>query len=144
MSTEPQAHYQSLQAEDAETSSTGESPGEQATLYRPSRQGSICAWLNRFKWFIDTVLLLLILVILIVAIWSRQETPSFQSTGDLTGFVPNFPNRITTFTPDPEFFPDDPKKFFTNATRNKWLGLVPGKSLATLCIASLAKIYKMD
>ncbi|KAF5581443.1 hypothetical protein FPANT_8916 [Fusarium pseudoanthophilum] len=81
---------------------------------------------KRCKWFIDTTLLFLIFILLLTVLSFKQEAPSFQTVGDVTGFVPKFSHRITTFTPDPDFFPDDAKKFFTNATRNKWLSLVPG------------------
>jgi len=36
--------------------------------------------------------------------------------------------KIVTFTPDPGFVPENASEFFTDATHNKWLGMVPRKS----------------
>lgn len=40
--------------------------------------------------------------------------------------------QIRSFSPDPGYAPEDPKEFFANETRQKWLDLVPSKHLLLL------------
>ncbi|TDZ24171.1 Oxidase ustYa [Colletotrichum orbiculare MAFF 240422] len=51
---------------------------------------------------------------------SREEV-----AGDVTGVFPKFSQKIVTFQHDPDFVPEDGRKFFTNETKQKWLDLVP-------------------
>ncbi|KAK1996488.1 hypothetical protein LX36DRAFT_112170 [Colletotrichum falcatum] len=84
----------------------------------------------RWRWLVDTLMLVIIVGLLLERRAGLQTTTPrdkrFETVGDLTGFAPEFSQQITTFHPTTEFVPDDPKEFFTNASiKENWLSLVP-------------------
>ncbi|KAF6844327.1 hypothetical protein CMUS01_01202 [Colletotrichum musicola] len=88
-----------------------------------------CAALRRWRWLLDTALLLVIVGLLVERRYQMQ-TPAYdkrlEPVGDLTGFAPKFSQQITTFHPTTDFVPDDPKSFFTNTSyQQNWLSIVP-------------------
>ncbi|KAK1599375.1 uncharacterized protein LY79DRAFT_139022 [Colletotrichum navitas] len=87
-------------------------------------------WLSMLKssrYFVDTILLLVILGLLV-----RQQTqaPALSTLtpgDDLTGVSGKFSTQIKTFTPDYEgkYAPNDTSKFFTDEVLNNWNELMP-------------------
>ncbi|KAK0371439.1 hypothetical protein CLIM01_11203 [Colletotrichum limetticola] len=99
----------------------------------PSSRASRCAktrnLFRRWRWLLDTFLLVVIVGLLLERRGiSTISTPDkrLEPVGDLTGFAPKFSQQITTFHPTTDFVPDDPKALFTNATlQEQWLSIVP-------------------
>ncbi|KAK4184613.1 hypothetical protein QBC35DRAFT_505561 [Podospora australis] len=113
-----------------------DSPAPQLSHHRRSRRRrkrSIC---TIFRSVLDTVLLLVILALLVERRWYRSviiqrerdqqsSSPEFELAGDITGFAPRFPQKITTFSPSPSFLPPNASDFFTAPVRKAWLSIVP-------------------
>lgn len=94
-----------------------------------NEKSGFLAVLKEYRWLIDTFLLVVIIVLLLGNGWGRHgKDHFFEGAGDLTGFAPEFSQKITTFSPDPGFVPENTSEFFSDETRQKWLGLVPSKS----------------
>ncbi|KAH9898989.1 hypothetical protein F4778DRAFT_741851 [Xylariomycetidae sp. FL2044] len=94
---------------------------------RRRRQNQCLAAFKEHRWLIDTFLLLVIVALLFEKSWRHKGANEhlFEGAGDLTGFAPEFSQKITTFSPDPGFVPENTSEFFDDATRQKWLDLVP-------------------
>lgn len=94
---------------------------------RGERKSGLLAILKEYWWLGNTFLLMVIIVLLLDGP-SHGRKHYFEGAGDITGFAPEFSQKITTFSPDPGFVPENTSEFFTDETRQKWLGLVPSKS----------------
>ncbi|TEA18565.1 Oxidase ustYa [Colletotrichum sidae] len=99
-------------------------------LQAPPRSGrhKACAFFRSWRWLLDTALLLVIVGLLIERRYSQLPTydKRLETTGDLTGFAPQFTQQITTFHPTTDFVPDEPGKLFTNSSiQDNWLSIVP-------------------
>ncbi|KAI5867933.1 hypothetical protein GGS23DRAFT_2514 [Durotheca rogersii] len=95
-------------------------------MSKPERESGFFTLLKEYWWIFNTFLLLVIIVLLMDKSWSRRgKEHYFEGAGDITGFVPEFSQKITTFSPDPGFVPENTSEFFTEETRRKWLDLVP-------------------
>ncbi|KAI1878146.1 uncharacterized protein JN550_000328 [Neoarthrinium moseri] len=95
---------------------------------RRSRRAKILEALNRYRWVIDGVLIGLIVMLLLDRHWdwrSNGEDEGLEGAGDVTGFAPQFSQKIVTFSPDPMFVPENTSEFWSDEVRQKWLGLVP-------------------
>ncbi|KAK2017183.1 hypothetical protein LZ32DRAFT_40472 [Colletotrichum eremochloae] len=92
---------------------------------------------RRWRWLVDTLMLVIIIGLLLerrVGLQTPPRDKRLEPAGDLTGFAPEFTQQITTFHPTTDFVPDDPKKFFTNASiQENWLSIVP-KGLGYLVV----------
>lgn len=98
-----------------------------ASRSRSNKSGFLAA-LKEHRWIIDTFLLMVIIVLLLGNDWGRHgKDHFFEGAGDLTGFAPEFSQKVTTFSPDPGFVPENTSEFFSEATKQKWLSLVPSK-----------------
>ncbi|KAI1378172.1 hypothetical protein F4677DRAFT_385256 [Hypoxylon crocopeplum] len=80
--------------------------------------------LKEHWWLVDTFLLVVIIVLLLGGP-SHGKSHYFEGAGDITGFAPEFSQKITTFSPDPAFVPENTSEFFSDETRQRWLDLVP-------------------
>ncbi|KAI8966711.1 hypothetical protein F5Y11DRAFT_660 [Daldinia sp. FL1419] len=86
----------------------------------------VLAIIKENRWLIDTFLLVLIVLLLLGGDFRRHgRAHLFEGAGDLTGFAPEFGQKITKFSPDPSFVPENTSEFFSEETRKRWLGLVP-------------------
>ncbi|KAH8881481.1 hypothetical protein GQ53DRAFT_788029 [Thozetella sp. PMI_491] len=87
---------------------------------------------NKYRWMIDTFLLLVIvsLLVLLRNDWAARTFPksSFQVGGDFTGAGPQFETKIVKFDQNNAFIPTDPHKWFNNETLNTWAGLLPAST----------------
>ncbi|EFQ31906.1 hypothetical protein CGRA01v4_13076 [Colletotrichum graminicola] len=97
---------------------------------QPSRCARALGFFRRWRGLVDTLMLVIILGLLLERRAGLQPTTPrdkrLEPVGDLTGFAPEFTQQITTFHPTTDFVPDDPKKFFTNASiQENWLSIVP-------------------
>ncbi|KAK1676557.1 hypothetical protein BDP55DRAFT_727872 [Colletotrichum godetiae] len=96
---------------------------------RASRCAKTRNLFRRWRWLLDTFLLVVIVGLLLERRGLQTtDTPDkrLEPVGDLTGFAPKFSQQITTFHPTTDFVPDDPKSLFTNATlQEQWLSIVP-------------------
>ncbi|KAI0196470.1 hypothetical protein F4808DRAFT_305736 [Astrocystis sublimbata] len=91
-----------------------------------SRRARYLAAFRSHRWFVDTFLLLVIVALLLQRGWTSQPTPQkYQGNGDITGYAPQFSQRLTRFSPDPRFVPDNTSEFFSEKTKKSWLGIVP-------------------
>ncbi|KAI1658255.1 hypothetical protein F4813DRAFT_357866 [Daldinia decipiens] len=100
---------------------------ESATSWTGSSEKStFLAILKEHRWLIDTFLLVVIVLLLLGGDFRRHGREHFfEGGGDLTGFAPEFGQKITKFSPDPSFVPENTSEFFSEETRKKWLSLVP-------------------
>jgi hypothetical protein len=75
------------------------------------------------RWLLEAGLLLVIIGLLI----ERFKFPSrtYDITGDVTGFAPNFKHKVMAFEPDLDFIPANTSTFWDQSVRDKWLGSVP-------------------
>ncbi|KAI1761478.1 hypothetical protein GGR53DRAFT_27207 [Hypoxylon sp. FL1150] len=90
------------------------------------RKSGFSAVLKEHWWLVDGFLLVIIIVLLLGNGWgSHGKDHFFEGAGDLTGFAPEFSQKITKFEPDPSFVPENTSEFFSDETRQKWLDLVP-------------------
>lgn len=95
--------------------------------------GGLRGVLKEYWWIVDTFLLFTIIVLLLGSSWTGHgRYHLFEGGGDLTGFAPEFSQKITTFSPDPAFVPENTSEFFSKETKQKWLDLVPSKCLIDL------------
>ncbi|KAI1777962.1 hypothetical protein F4818DRAFT_408567 [Hypoxylon cercidicola] len=93
---------------------------------KDQEKGGMLAVLKEYWWLVDTFLLFVIIVLLMGNGWgSHGKDHFFEGAGDLTGFAPEFSQKITKFAPDPSFVPENTSEFFSDETRQKWLDLVP-------------------
>ncbi|KAK2061438.1 hypothetical protein LY76DRAFT_603285 [Colletotrichum caudatum] len=97
---------------------------------QPSRCARALDFFRRWRWLVDTLMLLVIIGLLLERKAGLETTAlrdkRLEPVGDLTGFAPEFTQQITTFHPTTDFVPDDPKKLFTNASiQENWLSIVP-------------------
>ncbi|KAI2466003.1 hypothetical protein F4781DRAFT_407182 [Annulohypoxylon bovei var. microspora] len=89
-------------------------------------ESGLRAVLKEYWWMVDTFLLVVIIVLLLGSSWTgHSRYHLFEGGGDLTGFAPEFSQKITTFSPDPGFVPENTSEFFSRETKQKWLSLVP-------------------
>ncbi|KAI8155889.1 Oxidase ustYa [Colletotrichum sp. SAR 10_70] len=95
---------------------------------RRSRCAKKCEAFRRWRWVLDTALILVVVGLLVERryLQSPARDKRLEPVGDLTGFAPEFTQQITTFHPTTDFVPDDPKSLFTNASlQENWLKMVP-------------------
>ncbi|CAO2658209.1 Nn.00g059320.m01.CDS01 [Neocucurbitaria sp. VM-36] len=95
---------------------------------RPRQRRRKTCWqrTKRYRWILDTTLLLIIVALLVEKRWTtRPRSPHFELAGDITGFAPAFSKQIVTFKPDPVFAPENASEFWSKETKEAWLGLVP-------------------
>ncbi|OLN92793.1 hypothetical protein CCHL11_06693 [Colletotrichum chlorophyti] len=88
----------------------------------------VCGAFHRWRWLVDTTLLLIIVGLLLERRGLRTPVRDkrLEPAGDLTGFAPEFTQQITTFHPTTDFVPDDPKNLFANSSyQQNWLAMVP-------------------
>ncbi|OTB13403.1 hypothetical protein K445DRAFT_319950 [Daldinia sp. EC12] len=98
-----------------------------------TRAGRIRKFVTDFKsarWFIDTGLLLIILVLLVRdqrrrPVAEEKEVNPWQFGQDLTGVGPRFTQRITTFQRDESYAPNNTAEFFTDEVLQRWNDLMP-------------------
>ncbi|KAK2048599.1 hypothetical protein LZ31DRAFT_46999 [Colletotrichum somersetense] len=85
------------------------------------------AVLKSSRYFVDTILLLVILGLLVRQQSQTPSTSALSVGDDLTGVSGKFSTQIKTFTPDYEgkYAPNDTSKFFTDETLNNWNELMP-------------------
>ncbi|KAF6822817.1 hypothetical protein CPLU01_11784 [Colletotrichum plurivorum] len=91
------------------------------------RRNRCLSLLSSSRWFVDTVLLLVILGLLVREQMAKPPTNPWDFGGDLTGVSGKFSQQIKTFTPDYEgkYAPNDTSKFFTEEVLNNWNELMP-------------------
>nr|XP_036575724.1 uncharacterized protein CTRU02_14374 [Colletotrichum truncatum]KAF6782335.1 hypothetical protein CTRU02_14374 [Colletotrichum truncatum] len=93
------------------------------------RRNSCLSMLKASRWFVDTILLLIILGLLVKDRMDKPPTNTLDFGGDLTGVSGKFSQQIKTFAPDYEgkYAPNDTSKFFTDEVLNNWNELMPCK-----------------
>ncbi|KAF2190988.1 hypothetical protein K469DRAFT_732514 [Zopfia rhizophila CBS 207.26] len=92
------------------------------------KQSRFCKGLKRWRWVIDTALLLIIFGLLAEKRWKKHvkhKSHRYEFAGDLTGFAPKFSQQITTFKPDHRFAPENASAFWDGETQDAWLSIVP-------------------
>jgi hypothetical protein len=99
---------------------------ENAVQPRPRRQ-TVWMWVRRYRWMVDTTLLLVIVGLLAEKRWQgREKSHLYELAGDITGFAPTFGQQIVSFKPNSVFAPEEPSAFWSNETQHAWLSIVPG------------------
>ncbi|KAF2644789.1 hypothetical protein P280DRAFT_487317 [Massarina eburnea CBS 473.64] len=103
---------------------------EAGTDVRPKRWRQKTFWgkLKKWRWIIDTGLLIIIVGLLVERKWKHaKKSPShaFDVLGDLSGFAPKFSEQIVSFTPSTKFAPEEPLDWWSNETQQAWLDIVP-------------------
>ncbi|KAF2473135.1 uncharacterized protein BDR25DRAFT_302137 [Lindgomyces ingoldianus] len=105
------------------------------------RRTGVWGIVRRYRWMIDTALLLVIFGLLAEKRWKKhtqQRSHRFEFTGDLTGFAPRFSQQIVTFKPDNRFAPKNVSAFWDLETQNAWLSIVP-KGLGYVLVKNQTK-----
>lgn len=92
---------------------------------RESRK-TLLAKVRVWRWLVDTTLLLVIVALLLEKKWKQQRSYTYELAGDITGFAPQFSQRIVSFKPNQTFAPEDAEQFWSNETQHAWLNIVPG------------------
>ncbi|KAF2733050.1 hypothetical protein EJ04DRAFT_513488 [Polyplosphaeria fusca] len=90
-----------------------------------SRRRGFWAKAKRYRWIVDTALLLVILGLLVEKRWTKHRSHRYEVTGDITGFAPQFSQQIVSFKPDFRFAPENASDFFLPETKSAWLSIVP-------------------
>ncbi|KAM0335488.1 hypothetical protein ACHAQA_000536 [Verticillium albo-atrum] len=91
-----------------------------------SRTSSACRFISRWRWVLDTSLLIIILFLVLDRQTQQQQQPNrLPQNGDITGFVPEFSQQLTTFSPTETYIPSNLSTFLSNETQSAWLDLVP-------------------
>ncbi|PNH43307.1 hypothetical protein VD0004_g4149 [Verticillium dahliae] len=106
---------------------SGESrPWDDDVEHQKSQTSSIFRFLSRWRWILDTSLLIIILLLVLDRQMQQQEPSDRMSqNGDITGFVPEFSQQLTTFSPSETYIPTNLSTFLSNETQDAWLGLIP-------------------
>ena len=90
-------------------------------------------WLRSPLFYVFDVLLLASCLILVLR--SRPHR-SLDCQGDVTGYVPSFPQEIVTFRSHPEFISNHTSEASLAETQEHWKKLVPRKfNFASLCLS---------
>ncbi|KAF2115911.1 hypothetical protein BDV96DRAFT_612495 [Lophiotrema nucula] len=113
---------------ESDSSTEGEEWDAEKTVRSRTRRKSVWTKAKRYRWVVDTALLLIIVGLLVEKRWKKhghQKKHQYEFAGDLTGFAPQFSQQIVTFKPDERFSPEEPLAFFSNDTLNAWLSIVP-------------------
>ncbi|KAK6220072.1 hypothetical protein QIS74_05574 [Colletotrichum tabaci] len=94
---------------------------------RTRRKNRCLAMLSSSRWFVDTILLFVILGLLVRQQTQTPPVNTLDFGGDLTGVSGKFSQQIKTFAPDYEgkYAPNDTSKFFTDEVLNNWNELMP-------------------
>ncbi|KAM0276855.1 hypothetical protein ACHAQH_006331 [Verticillium albo-atrum] len=90
-----------------------------------SRTSSVCRFLSRWRWVLDTSLLVIILFLILDRQTQQESSNRLPQNGDITGFVPEFSQQLTTFSPSETYIPTNITTFLSNETQSAWLDLVP-------------------
>ncbi|KAF2019696.1 hypothetical protein BU24DRAFT_419321 [Aaosphaeria arxii CBS 175.79] len=131
-------HSESSSTEvDEEWGDNEEEAGSDSRLNCPSkksrewrrRRGSVWAKIQKYRWVVDTALLLVIVGLLLEKRWSHRRAHRYEFAGDVTGFAPKFSQQIKTFKPDPIFVPENASEFWSSETQQAWLDIVPSTSI---------------
>ncbi|TKW57727.1 hypothetical protein CTA1_11529 [Colletotrichum tanaceti] len=109
---------------DEEADENGRRHKPNSETNRGWREACRAALLTR-RSLVDVVLLATVLWLVLAREPSSTRTCPREVVGDVTGVFPQFSQRIVTFKHDPDFVPEDGRKFFTNETKQKWLDIVP-------------------
>lgn len=94
---------------------------------RKSKRSSCLSFLKEARWYLDTLLLLVIVGL----VWRGQREASIPKTsehevgGDMTGVGPHFPSRITTFQINQTYAPYNTSEFFKPEVLTAWNELMP-------------------
>lgn len=79
-----------------------------------------------WHWMAHSVMLGLVVMLLVERVWPGQtKAHRFEFAGDVTGFAPEFRQKVLSFAPDPRFMPEDPSEFFTDEVKEEWLSIAP-------------------
>ncbi|KAI0512719.1 hypothetical protein F5B22DRAFT_290807 [Xylaria bambusicola] len=88
-----------------------------------SKKARLLTFLCRYRWVVDALLVLVIITLLLDKFWPRSR--DIEGNGDIVGFAPQFSQQIRKFSPDPGFVPENTSQFFSEATKKKWLDILP-------------------
>ncbi|KAF5848621.1 hypothetical protein GGP41_009746 [Bipolaris sorokiniana] len=90
------------------------------------RRKTVWRRVRRYRWMIDTTLLLVIVGLLAEKRWQKYEKGHlYELAGDITGFAPTFGQQIVSFKPNTVFAPEEPTDFWSKETQHAWLSIVP-------------------
>ncbi|KAH0432080.1 hypothetical protein CcaCcLH18_06735 [Colletotrichum camelliae] len=131
-----EAKYANLHLEDDDRSSTeveesliggGDDKYTRDFARQQKRRNRCLSMLNSSRWFVDTILLLVILGLLVRERMDKPPVNPWDFGGDLTGVSGHFPQQIKKFEMDYEgkYAPNDTSKFFTDEVLNNWNELMP-------------------
>ena len=114
--------------DDGDSSTEVDEDWDTENAVRPRRRRTtIWRWLRRYRWMLDTILLLVIVGLLVEKRWQRHvKSHVYELAGDITGFAPTFSQQIVKFEPSSVFAPEEPADFWSNETQHAWLSIVPG------------------
>lgn len=105
------------------------------------RRRRVWRTMKRYRWVVDTTLLLIIVGMLVERRTSLQKGHRYELAGDISGFAPScagscsslkatvltFPvsQQIVSFKHDPVFTPENASDFWNEDTQQAWLSIVP-------------------
>ncbi|KAJ4387469.1 hypothetical protein N0V93_008061 [Gnomoniopsis smithogilvyi] len=90
-----------------------------------SKTRGLASILRSSRWMLDTTLLFIILALLVRNQMKEPPTDLVQLNGDMTGFGPRFPQKLTRFQYDTSYAPMNTSEFFTDEVLGKWNNLMP-------------------
>ncbi|KAI2631035.1 hypothetical protein GGR54DRAFT_182458 [Hypoxylon sp. NC1633] len=97
-----------------------------STRTMKEKENKLRAAFKEYWWLVDTLLLVVIIVLMLGRPGSQHgKSHYFEGAGDVTGFAPQFSQKITKFAPEYGFVPENTSEFFSEETKQKWLNLVP-------------------
>jgi len=117
---------------------------------KPQRSGRRTIWrsFSRYRWLLDTALLLVIVGLLAENKWFHDRGHRYEFAGDVTGFAPTCKStqsgtgrrllttqvsqQIVTFRPNPIFAPENASEFWNRDVQQAWLDIVPGMYIVRL------------
>lgn len=151
--------YNALRDVDSQSDSSTEigdwEPGADANPLG-SRTRRIGKKLSRYRWLLDTTLLLVIVVLLVERRWFHIQGHQYEFAGDITDFAPTcectkprigrqllkmkVSQQIVTFQPNPILAPENASEFWNRDVQQAWLNIIPVMWIApSYCLAVHAK-----
>ncbi|KAJ4403453.1 hypothetical protein N0V91_006505 [Didymella pomorum] len=120
--------YNALRNLDNESDSStevGDWDAEDLEQRQQTKRRSIWNRAKRFRWLLDTGLLLVIVGLLVEKRLAHNQKRRHEFAGDITGFAPKFSQQITIFKPNPIFAPKNASDFWNKDVQQAWLNIVP-------------------
>ncbi|KAF2108392.1 hypothetical protein BDV96DRAFT_692759 [Lophiotrema nucula] len=102
-------------------------PANNSTCLR-SRTSRVIKRARRFRWLIDTILILVnisLSFLLLRDFRTENSSSSIQVGSDFTGTGPDFPTKIVRFAADESFVPTNTSEYFSDGVLAKWNTMMP-------------------